>query len=329
MGKSMKNWHGTYGSLLGLGAFLLFIAGTSHAADALGATDATGAVDATSGQNFYSTPEKAVDALIFASRKDHPAELIKILGPESEKLVNSGDDVADQESRARFVAAYDKAHKIETQSDSVDVLTVGDEEWPVPIPLVHEAKGWRFDTAKGEDEILNRRIGRNELNVIEVCRTFVDAQREFAALHPLPGDKREFAQKFTSTEGAHDGLYWAVKDGEAQSPFGPLIASAAAEGYSDTTALSQHEPYHGYYYKILTSQGSHATGGEGAYILDGHMTGGFALIAFPAKYGDSGVMSFIVNENGIVYENNLGPDTISTASAMTQYDPDESWKVVQ
>lgn len=315
MNTHMKKQHKTF-SLFGFGAFLL-LAGSpqgSLAADA---------------QNVYTTPEKAVDALIFASRHDHVTQLIKILGPDSAKLVNSGDDVADHESRARFVTAYDKAHKIEAQSEGVDILSVGDEEWPVPIPLVHDANGWRFDSNAGSNEILNRRIGRNELNVIEVCRAYVEAQREFAGQHALADGQKEYAQKFTSTEGAHDGLYWNVKDGESESPLGPLLASAAAEGYADTNALGQHEPYHGYYYKILKAQGENAAGGAMDYTKDGHMTGGFAMIAFPAKYGDSGVMSFIVNQNGIIYEKNLGPETIDIASALTLYDPDESWTVEQ
>jgi hypothetical protein len=313
---SMKNRHNILAGLFGLGAlvFLSSMPPLAHAAEE---------------QNSYSTPEKAVDALIFASRHNHTEQLIKILGPGSEKLVNSGDDVADQQGRERFVAAYDKSHTIEAQADGRDILTVGDEGWPVPIPLVQGDKGWRFDTQAGEEEIVNRRIGRNELNVIQVCRTFVDAEREYGMQHVLADGKHEYAQRFRSHEGAHDGLYWEVKDGEAESPLGPLLASAAAEGYSDKAALSQHEPYHGYYYKILKSQGSHAAGGERDYVKDGHMTDGFALIAFPANYGDTGVMSFIVNQNGIVYEKNLGPDTLDVATDMTAYDPDDDWKIVQ
>lgn len=280
-------------------------------------------------QDIFATPEKAVDALIFANRHDHTAELLKILGPDSDKLIHSGDDVADKEGREKFLTAYDKSHKIIDGENGEKILTVGDEDWPMPIPLVKSGDGWRFDTAAGENEILNRRIGRDELSVIEVCRAYVEAQREFAAAHPFDNGEHEYAQTIQSTEGKHDGLYWPVKDGEPESPLGPLIAKATTEGYANTAALADREPYHGYYYKVLKSQGAHASGGGMDYTVGGHMTEGFALIAFPAKYGDSGVMTFIVNQNGIVYEKNLGPDTLGLADHITSYDPDESWKVVE
>jgi len=197
-------------------------------------------------------------------------------------------------------------------------------------PLIHEGSGWRFDTGAGETEILDRRIGRNELSVIEVCRAYVEAQRDFADAHPLPDGKKEFAQKFFSSEGKHDGLYWETKDGEEESPLGPLIAKASEEGYPDKAGLDQREPYHGYFYKILFTQGEHTADGVENYIAaDGHMVNGFALVAFPAKYGDSGVMTFIVNDNGIVYQKNLGSVTPDIATAMTSYDPDDGWHIIQ
>jgi hypothetical protein len=317
MSRSMKNSNAITHTVFGLGTLLLLLTAMPRCSYA------------EAQQDVFPTPEKAVEALIFATRHEHTTELHKILGPTSGKLIHSGDDVADQEGREKFVAAYDKAHKIEDAGDDRKVLAVGDEEWPMPIPLLHDKDGWRFDTASGEMEILNRRIGRDELNVIEVCRAYVEAQREFAALHPSSDNQHEYAQNFQSTEGKHDGLYWEVKDGEKESPLGPLIASATAEGYSDTTALDKRTPYHGYYYKILKSQGEHAAGGAVDYVKDGHMTGGFALIAFPATYGDSGVMSFIVNQNGIVYETNLGPETPGLVGHITAYDPDDSWTIVQ
>jgi hypothetical protein len=279
-------------------------------------------------QDVFATPDAGVTALIAATRADQKAELLKILGPQAEKLVHSGDKVADKNTRARITAAYDKAHKLETEDDGRQVLVVGEEEWPMPIPLVYVGSGWQFDTAAGMDEILNRRIGRNELNVIEVCRTYVDAQREFAAQHKLGDHGHEYAQRFVSTEGKQDGLYWPTAEGQPESPFGPLIATATAEGYSDK-ALGKLTPYHGYYYKILKAQGPHAPTGAKDYMVDGHMTRGFALVAFPARYGDSGVMTFIVNRHGIVFEKNLGPATAKIAARITTFDPDDSWHVVR
>ncbi len=305
----MKNFTTNHRTLYAFGVLLLFAASPARAATT---------------QDNFPSPEKAVEALVFATRNDHTTELTKILGPGSDKLVYSGDDVADNTARDNFTAAYDKAHKLEDGGNGRVVLLVGDEEWPMPIPLVHGNNGWRFDTKSGQGEILNRRIGRDELNVIEVCRAYVEAQRDFSA----NTSTHEFAQSFQSTDGKHDGLYWSVKDGEAQSPLGPLIASATAEGYSETATLDKRVPYHGYYYKILKQQGEHAAGGAKDFMANGQMSGGFALIAFPATYGDSGVMSFIVNQNGIVYEKNLGPQTADIASKIALYDPDDSWKIV-
>jgi hypothetical protein len=280
-------------------------------------------------EESFATPDQAVDALVTATRSDDKASLIKILGPGAGKLIHSGDRVADKEAREKFLAAYDKAHSVVVDDDDDRAtLVVGSEEWPMPIPLVSGTEGWWFDTASGEEEILNRRIGRNELNVIEVCRVYVDAQREFAAQHPLDGHKHEYAQRFVSTPGQHDGLYWEAPQGAAQSPLGPLIASATAEGYTGKT-LGKQTPYHGYYYKILKAQGPHSPTGAKDYIKDGHMTRGFALIAFPARYGDSGVMTFIVNRHGIVFEKNFGPDTTKIAGGIKEFDPDSGWNVVE
>jgi hypothetical protein len=279
-------------------------------------------------QQVFATPDEAVDALVVATRADNKTQIAKILGPQSGKLIHSGDKVADQKARERFLTAYDKAHSLETESNGNEALVVGEEEWPMPIPLVQVSGGWQWDTAAGAEEILNRRIGRNELNVIEVARAYVEAQQEFAAQHSID-HKHEYAQRFVSSEGQHDGLYWPAASGEEESPLGPLIAKAEAQGYSSKEGIANLEPYHGYYYRILTRQGPHAAGGAKDYIKDGHMVHGFALIAFPARYGDSGVMSFIVNQNGIVYEKNLGPGTAKIAAGMMVYDPDSSWKVVE
>jgi hypothetical protein len=278
-------------------------------------------------QKSFATPAAAVDALMSANRGNHIGELIAILGPEGAKLVHSGDPVADRNGRTRFVAAYDEAHKLERDGDSKAILIVGADQWPLPIPLVREHARWRFDTKAGADEILNRRIGRNELSVIQVSRAYVTAQRDYAVRNLGPGGSAEYAQHFMSTIGQRDGLYWPVKSGEEESPLGPLIAQARAAGYRPGTPHVKPRPYDGYYFRILTQQGPNAAGGARNYVIDNHMTGGFAMITFPATYGDSGIMTFIVNQDGIVYQKNLGPDTTSIAAAMTQYDPDGSWQV--
>lgn len=274
-------------------------------------------------QQSFSSPESAVAALVAANRADDTAALLKILGPRGRKLVISGDPVADRQGRSRFVAAYGRQHSIERQGADKAVLLIGETRWPFPIPLVAQKKRWRFDTAAGAREILARRIGRNELDAIEVCRAYVDAQRDYAAKDRTGDGLREYAQKFGSTPGKHDGLYWPVKQGEEASPLGPLVAEAHAEGYG---GRGKHAPYHGYYYKILTKQGRHAPGGAHDYLAHGHMIGGFALVAYPAQYGASGVMTFIVNQDGVVHEKNLGPRTATIARQMTSYDPDPSWR---
>ena len=295
-----------------------FIAGLGIVAViALGAS-ATLAADA---QESFSTPQQAVDALIAANRSDNKTELLNILGPQAEKLISSGDAVADKEGREKFLAHYDAAHKLENEGSDKEVLIVGEKEWPLPVPLVRRNGEWRFDTEAGAQEILDRRIGRNELNVIEICRTYVEAQQEYAEDHLLADGKHEYAQRFLSHDGKHDGLYWPVGPGEEESPLGPLIAFAQAEGKAHETP----KPYHGYYYKILTGQSKNAPGGAVSYISGGHMTGGFALLAFPAKYGDSGIMTFTVNQDGIVHEKDLGHDTAKIAARIKNYNPDESW----
>lgn len=271
-------------------------------------------------QDSFATPEDAVDALVAANRSDNKAELIKVLGERADKLISSGDEIADKEGREKFVASYDYAHKLESDGNDKDILVIGEKEWPLPIPLVRENNAWHFDTDAGEQEILNRRIGRNELNAIEVCRSYVEAQREYAEQY------NHYAKHFLSHSGKHDGLYWEVTDGEQESPLGKLVANAQAEGY---TASKHHkpQPYQGYYYKILTAQSAQASGGAMNYISGNHMTKGFAVLAFPAKYGDSGIMSFIVNHNGIVHEKDLGDDTTKIANQIKSYDPDEGWKL--
>ena len=277
-------------------------------------------------QKTFATPVAAVDALIAANRGNRVGALLSILGPEGSKLIHSGDPVADRRGRRLFVAAYDEQHKLQLDGDAKATLIVGADEWPLPIPLVREHARWRFDSKAGAEEILNRRIGRNELSVIEVCRAYVAAQREYDAKTLGPGGTAEYAQHFMSKVGQRDGLYWPVKLGEPESPLGPLIARARAAGYRPGTPYTRPRRYFGYYFHILTKQGGNAPGGAKDYIVNGHMTGGFALIAYPATYGDSGIMTFVVNQAGIVNEKNLGPDTKHIAAHITKYDPDVTWK---
>jgi hypothetical protein len=277
-------------------------------------------------QRTFATPAAAVARLIAANRADNLSALLRILGPASAKLIDSGDPVADARGRARFVAAYDEAHRLERDGRDTAVLVVGREGWPMPIPLVRQHGTWRFDSKAGAAEILDRRVGRDELSVIEVCRAYVTAQREYAALRVRSGDSAEYAQHFMSAAGQRNGLYWPVKRGEEESPLGPLIARARAAGYTPGAPHSEPRPYYGYFFRILTRQGAHAPGGARNYLVDGHMTGGFAMLAYPATYGDSGIMTFIVNQDGIVYQKNFGDATSRIAPQITEYDPDPSWQ---
>ena len=277
-------------------------------------------------KNFKS-PEEAVQALADAVKGNDEKGLLTIFGPAGKELVSSGDEVADQAGRGRFVKAYEEMNKLVNENDDKIILHVGSEDWPFPIPLVKKDEYWFFDTMAGKEEILNRRIGRNELNAIQVCLAYVDAQREYV-LKDRDGDKLlEYAQKFISSKGKKNGLYWEVKEGEKLSSLGPLVAKAAKEGYIGRKPVGKHTPYHGYYYKILKAQSKNAPGGEYDYIVKGNkMIGGFALVAYPAEYGNSGVMTFIVNHDGVVYEKDLGKETEKIATAMKKFDPDKTWK---
>ena len=283
-----------------------------------------GALAAGVQQETFASPQQAVDAFVTADRAGNTGELLKILGSDGAKLIQSGDPVADKTARNWFAAAYNMAHRFENDGANKIVLSVGMEDWPLPIPLIKDGSRWYFDTKQGEQEILNRRVGRNELNVIDLCRTYVDAQRNYASATSGGRKQVEYAQKIVSTTGKHDGLYWPATKASDESPIGPLIASAQAEGY--VVAPNKPRPYHGYYFRILTRQGKSAPGGPKNFIVTGHMVGGFALVAFSATYGDSGVMTFIVSQDGIVYEKNLGPKSEAIARGMTEYDPDQTWK---
>ena len=276
-------------------------------------------------QKRFASAEDGVQALIDAIKAGDVKAMLAVLGPAARPLITSGGPVADRQDRERLVREYEEAHSLAMSDDTKAVLQVGTDDWPFPIPLVKDKAGWRFDTQAGREEILNRRIGRNELAVIEVCRAYIDAQREYYLRNPQGYALLQYAQQFASTEGERDGLYWATEPGEEASPLGPLVANARGEGYRKGEG-GKPIPYHGYYYRILKAQGPNAPGGVYDYVVNGKMLGGFALVAYPASWGNSGVMTFIVNHDGVVYQKDLGPNTAALARAMTQFNPDRAWK---
>lgn len=277
-------------------------------------------------QTRFSSPEAAVAALVAAARADDLKTMRAILGPGSAELISSGDSVADNLSREKFVAAYEQQHALAARTADTMILQVGTDDWTMPIPIVKQGKSWGFDIGQGKQEILNRRIGRNELHVMDVIDAYVAAQHEYASKDCRGDGKVEFAQRIISSPGSHDGLYWEAGEGVEQSPLGPLVARAAQEGYTAEDNLS---PFYGYYFKILKEQGEDATGGPYPYVVKEKMILGFALVAYPAEYGNSGVMTFVVNQEGIIFEKDLGEKTRSLAEAMTLYNPDESWNKVK
>jgi len=273
-------------------------------------------------EKTFSTPDDAVVSLVDAVKTNNTAEVAAILGPDAGRAVASGDDVADRNGRDLFLAAYFEKASLYGDENS-KTLYIGSEEWPFPIPVVKDASGWRFDTASGLDELRYRRIGRNELSTIDTCYSYYDAQKEYAQKAHDGKPAGTYAQKFVSDSGKQDGLFWTTKEGEEPSPLGDLVAEATAEGYTRST--DKPTPFRGYYFRILTAQGANATGGERSYIVNGLMRNGFALVAFPAEYGKSGIMTFLVNQDGTVVEKDLGPDTATVAAQMNQFDPDSSW----
>src|ERR1051325_4670110 len=280
-----------------------------------------------SAQKTFSSPEEAVKAAIAAARSNNDKELLAIFGPQSKEIISSGDPVADKRRRAEFVAAYDQANRLSTEGES-RILIVGKQDWPFPIPIVQKGQSWTFDTEKGKQEVLNRRIGENELFTIQAMLAVVDAEREYAMKDRDKNGLLEYAQKFVSDPGKKNGLYWEAKAGEPESPLGPIMSQARSQGYQGKPP-STPTPYHGYYYRILTAQGKDAPGGAYSYVVKGKMIGGFAVVGYPAEYGNSGVMTFIVNHDGKVFQKNLGSNTASIAKGMKEYDPDSTWAEVK
>jgi len=278
---------------------------------------------ASQAQQAYPSPEDAAAALAAAVKTGTRNAMLKVLGKDGQDIIESGDDVADAEMRQRFLSAYDAKHSIKAEGNKQATLILGADDFPFPIPLVNNRTGWEFDPAAGRIEILYRRIGRNELDAIQTSLAYVDAQNEYAEKDRTGEGVGVYAQRIVSSPGKKDGLFW--RDDREPSPLGELAAQASAEGYK---VSEQAAPYHGYYYRILKGQGSNAPGGALNYVVKDKMIGGFALIAYPAEYGNSGVMTFMVNHAGTVYQKDLGPRTESMAKRIYLFDPDQTWKKV-
>jgi hypothetical protein len=277
----------------------------------------------------FDTPEQAAQALIEAAKSSKVDDVVAIFGPDSRDLVASSDAVAARRGRDIFVAAVREHWLLTDELPGAKTLVIGNEQWPFPIPIVRDGNRWRFDTAAGEEEVLARRIGRNELAAIRICHTYVGAQRLYAERGHDGGGPGAFATKFRSDRERQNGLYWLPAKGEHRSPLGDLVAFAAQEGRAVTVDSGQPAPFHGYYFKILNAQGPAADGGAKDYVAGGRMTGGFALVAWPAVYDATGVMTFIVGADGMVRERDLGTGTESAASVMRAFDPDPSWQPVR
>ena len=275
----------------------------------------------------FASPEEGVSALVGALRPLDVDELRDILGPKADDVICSGDDVADRNAAADFVAMYERKHSIVVEDDTA-TLVVGEEDWPLPIPLVRDGPSWHFDTEEGKDEILARRIGRNELSAIETCRAIVDAQRDYAAMNAGSGGP-VYAQKFASDPGQRNGLYWPSGPGEPESPLGAEVSEAVAEGYGGKKAGADGpRPFHGYCFKMLAAQGELAPGGARSFVTDGRMTGGFGVVAWPLEYDNTGIMTFLVSHRGVVYQKDLGSGTAKSVAKMSTFDPGKGWEIV-
>jgi DUF2950 family protein len=350
-----------------LALFLILTVGVTASAKVLGAQAGTqDKLEAqSSGQAHYASPEEAMRALVDAAKAKDRGALAEIFGAEHQAEMFSGDQVQDNEEMAEFAADVQESAKLERVDDTRFTLLIGTENWPFPMPIVKEDNQWRFDSETGQVELMNRRVGQNELSTILTCRAYVLAQREYFDQQQENVESNdgvaEYARRFMSSPGQRDGLYWDTAEGERPSPLGILVAAARAEGYgadgqsneqsrfqvqninlvnvkeADRSSSQNREdspeqsrkPYHGYFFRILTRQGPDARGGPYDYVINGNMVAGFALVAYPDKWGSSGVMTFVVNQQGRVYERNLGPETASIAGAISEYNPDSTWMLVQ
>lgn len=305
-------------TVAGLGLILLLHACTNSHSQSQSFGEATGP---------FASPEEAVNALVSAVRAEDLPRMLSIMGPEGKQIVSSADEAADRQRRQTFIALYDEKHSLQKEGDDSVNLLIGNSDWPFPVPLVREDNKWHFDSEAGLDEILNRRIGENELSTIQVCKAIGDAQQEYALRDPEGTGLRPYARRFVSDPGKRNGLYWPAAEGEETSPLGELAAGATAEGYQ--RRKEGPTPYHGYYFRILDSQGPSAPNGAIDYAADGNMTLGFALIAYPAEYGSTGIMTFEMGPDGVVYQKDLGEKTGEIATAIKSFDPGEGWKKVE
>lgn len=276
----------------------------------------------------FRSPGSAAAALVEAARTDDLKEMTTILGSDAKEIISSGDPVADNNAREEFTRRYDQMHRLAYDDQGRVILYIGSENWPLPIPIVKRGDGWAFDSAAGEEEMLYQRVGKNELFTIDVLEELADAQDEYASREHDASGVAQYAQTIFSSPGKKNGLYWPAKEGEPESPIGPLIADATAQGYQRDPS-GRPAPFHGYYYKVLTGQGADAPGGASDYVVDGKMTRGFAFLAYPADYRASGVMTFMIDKAGVVVEKDLGPDTEKLAPAITTFNPDSSWFELQ
>jgi hypothetical protein len=292
---------------------------------ALGVAAVLIAVISAPAQQRFKTAEEAADALVAAARAGDRDAVMNVLGPGSAQIVSSGDPVADANGRQEFLAANDAGHRVVTESGKPATLVIGESDWPFPIPIVAKDGEWQFDAAAGREELLARRIGRNELATIQAVLAYYDAQNEFAEMRKDKNGMPIYAQQIISSPNQKDGLYWPAAEGQEESPLGEAVAAATGQGYR---VGGPRAPYHGYYYKILTRRGPTAPGGAIDYVVRGSMIGGFALVAYPAEYGNSGVMTFLVNHKGDVLEKDLGQGTAKIAAGMTSFNPDDTWKRV-
>lgn len=279
-------------------------------------------------QRTFATPEEAAREFAAAAKRGNLDEVLAFFGPEGKELISSSDPATARMNRDVFVAAFAEGWRLVDEEGGTKALVVGNEDWPFPVPLVKDKTGWRFDTAAGKEEVLARRIGKNELAVIAICRTYVNAQKAYAAAGHDGKPAGLFAMALRSDPGKQNGLYWPAAKGEKRSPLGDFVAEAASEGRNLENQQAP-APFHGYLFKILTAQGSKVPGGAKSYVVNGNLSGGFALVAWPAQYDASGIMTFVVNQSGVVWQKNLGPETAKTVAAMKAYDPDSSWTEVR